>query len=157
MDKKRVKKNDEIDKLKKELEEYKQRYLRALADYQNLEKRSIEEKEDYHSRFSETVLIKFLPIFDLVKKIKDLEPYKNDHAVQTVHKELSAVLEGYGLRGFPTKGLLFDPTRMECIEVVSVSDEKDDNKVLEEFVRGYTLNEKKLLRPAQVKVGKKEL
>ncbi len=153
-----VKKDDvQSQELEKLVEEYKHKYLRALADYQNFERRVHEDKKRYHEKFIAEVLIKLLPIFDLVATMRSHEPYKSDQAINALHKELNAVLEGYGVLGFETVGLQFDPHKMECIEIIPTDDEQKNNKVAGEVLKGYTLGGKRLLRPARVKVWKKDL
>lgn len=153
-----MKKHDDHTKqseeLKKHAEEWKSKYLRALADYQNLEKRTHSEKEETRRFAIKVFLERLLPVIDTLERASK---HINDQGLTLALKEFEAALSEFGVTKIETVGRVFDPHKMECIEVVPVDDEKQDNVVLEETLRGYTHNEKKLLRPAQVKVGKEKI
>jgi len=139
---------DELASVKKELTEWKGKYIRALADYQNLERRNREEKEDVRKYASELILGRLLPAVDTLKKAKD---HIQDVGLDLAYKEFLLILEEKGVERMKTVGEQFDPNTMECIEVV----QGEDNKVVEELLPGYLLNGK-VLRVAHVTVGKKE-
>lgn len=145
-----VKKTDDsdIDKLKVEVQAWKDKYLRALADYQNLEKRFGEQKLELVRYASEKIIYELLAVLDTFEKA--LEHLKDDGLALGV-KNFQAVLEGNGLTKIDVLGKKFDPLQMECIEVVGESKADD---VIEELRKGYKLGEK-VIRVAQVKVGNK--
>ncbi len=136
------------DKIKKEAEEWKAKYLRALADYQNLEKRVTQMRQDMMQNALESVIVEFLPVIDVLEKA---EKHINDQGLTLGLKSFWNVLSGKGVRRLETKGKRFDPNEMECVEVVG--DGKDDN-VIEELLPGYKLGDK-VIRVAKVKVGRK--
>ncbi len=139
--------NEEIAVLKQQTEEYRQKYLRALADYQNLEKRVFAEKEEIKKFAAEVTLRRFLPALDnLERALKHIE----NKGLTLAMKEFESALEGNGVKRMNIIGKPFDPFAMECIEVV----EGEDGVVVEVVTTGYTMYEK-VLRVAQVKVGKK--
>jgi molecular chaperone GrpE len=141
------KKTDEQSEIhKKEAEEWKNKYLRALADYQNLERRTREEKEEVRRFASEIILGRILPVVDTFTKVKK---HVKDVGFDLAYKELHAVLHEQGVEHIQVVGLLFNPHEMECIDVV----EGKDNIVIEETLPGYRMHGK-ILRVAQVKVGK---
>jgi molecular chaperone GrpE len=128
--------------------DWKSKYLRALADYQNLEKRTQEEKQEIRKYAAEAVTARLLPALDTLTKVST---HIKDTGLELALKELSAVLSELGVQKIEVMGKPFDPHRMECIEVVPGT----DNIVVEELLPGYRLHDK-ILRVAQVKVGKKE-
>ncbi len=132
-----------------ETEEWKAKCMRALADYQNIERRSREEKNEVRLYASEIILGRLLPVVDTFGKVK---AHINDMGFELAYKELLAVLEEQGVKKIDVLGKEFNPHEMECIEVV----EGEDNKVIEETLPGYRFYEK-ILRVAQVKVGKKNV
>jgi molecular chaperone GrpE len=132
---------------KNDIEEWKNKYLRALADYQNLERRTEEEKKQIRQYASNYVLGRLLPVIDTFKRASE---HIKDTGLDLAFKELEAVLEEQGVEKIETLGKMFNPHEMECVEVV----EGDDGKVIEETLTGYRVGEK-ILRVAQVKVGKK--
>lgn len=127
-------------------EEWKNKYLRALADYQNLEKRTQSEKADIRKFAAEVVLGRMLPVMDSLSKAKE---HIKDAGLDLAYKEFEAALTELGLTKLEVTGKQFDPHEMECIEVVA----GPDNEVVEETLPGYRYHDK-ILRVAQVKVGK---
>lgn len=137
----------ESEELQKQVEDWKSKALRALADYQNLEKRSANEAREIRLYAGETILRQILPITDTLFRA---QVHLNDQGLGLALKELEVFLVNQGVEKIETINQDFDPTAMECIEVV----EGPENKVIEELLPGYKLFDK-LLRVAQVKVGKK--
>lgn len=138
--------HQEDEELKQQIEEWKTKYLRALADYQNLERRTREEKNEVRNFASEIILTRLLPVVDTIKKAKD---HLKDTGLDLAYKELIAVLDEQGVHAMDVVGKVFNPHEMECIEVVA----GEDNIVIEESMPGYTFRGK-VVRVAQVKVGK---
>lgn len=131
---------------KQDTEDWKTKYLRALADYQNLEKRSQERVNEAHKFAAEMLLLRLLSVVDTFTKVKE---HIQDTGFDLAFKEMLAVLEEQGIERIAVAGLDFNPHQMECIEVV----EGLDTKVVEEVSAGYMFRGK-ILRVAQVKVGK---
>lgn len=129
-----------------EVEEWKNKYMRALADYQNLERRTREEKQEIRQYAGEVLLGRLLPVVDTFEKVS---VHLNDTGVSLALKQLSAFLAEQGVQKLDVLGKPFDPHHMECIEVV----DGEDDRVVEEVMPGYTFHGK-VLRVAQVKVGK---
>lgn len=137
----------ETEELKKQAEEWKNKYLRALADYQNLEKRTHAEKEETRKFAVRIFLERLLPVADTVAKAQQ---HLSDPGLGLALKELDALLSEFGVEKIQTVGQPFNPHEMECIEVIA----GNDNEVMEESLPGYRLHGK-VLRIAQVKVGRK--
>ncbi len=130
-----------------EAEEWKNKYLRALADYQNLEKRTQGEVQEARKFAAERILSRLLPVADTFRKVRE---HIHDAGLELAIKEYNAVLAEHGVEQIAVVGRPFDPHEMECIEVVV----GPDNEVVEEVLPGYRLHGK-ILRVAQVKVGKR--
>lgn len=142
-----VRNDNEIDKLKNKLTECESNYKRALADYQNLQRRVQEEKIGWIQSANKDLLLKLLPILDtLMLAYKHL----NDKGLELSIQQFLDILEKEGVRKIETIGKQFDPHTMEGVEIV----EGENGKVIEEIRAGYMLYDK-VIRPAQVKVGKK--
>jgi len=129
-----------------QIEDWKAKYLRALADYQNLEKRTQWEKAEIRKFAAEVVLTRLLPVMDTLMKAKE---HVNDAGLELAYKEFDAAMTELGLTKLSVMGKQFNPHEMECIEVVM----GPDNTVIEETLPGYRYHDK-ILRVAQVKVGK---
>ena len=138
---------EEIEILKQQIEELKNKYLRVLADYQNLEKRAAEEKTELWKFAAEAGLVKLLPVVDTFERA---QAHLQDPGLSLALKELIAVLVSLGVVKLEVGDKPFDPESMECIEVA----EGPDGIVTEEVSPGYTLHGK-VIRVARVKVGKK--
>lgn len=137
-------------KIKKEKEDYKHKYLRALADYQNLEKRIREEKDLLTKEANKTLILKLLPFLDSLDKA---ELFIKDEGLKIAKDNFYKILKEQGLEEIEVLGKEFDPHLAEAVDVAP--DEKD-NHVVEVLRKGYRLNGK-ILRIAQVKVGKKKI
>ncbi len=132
--------------------DWKSKYLRALADYQNLEKRTQQEKQQIRKYAAETMTARLLPALDTLMKASK---HVKDTGLEIALKELYAVLSEQGVEKIEVIGKPFNPHQMECIEVVALPAQVGgtDNIVVEESLPGYRLHDK-ILRVAQVKVGK---
>lgn len=140
--------DEHVEEFKKQIEDWKNKYLRALADYQNLEKRKSEEIGEVRKFAGEIILTKLLPIVDTFERAQQ---HLDDPGLSLALKELDVFLADLGVKKLETRGKAFNPHEMECIEVMS----GDDNIVIEETLPGYTLHGK-VIRVAQVKVGKRK-
>lgn len=136
----------QIEELKNQIEEWKGKYMRVLADYQNLNKRSQDQIQDARKFAAELMLVRVLPVIDTFTKVKQ---HVEDVGFDLAYKELMVVMEEQGVERMNILGAEFNPHTMECIEVV----EGKENHVVEETLPGYMFRGK-VLRVAQVKVGK---
>lgn len=153
MDKTKTKKpvidkfTQEIDSLKQQVEEFKNKYLRALADYQNLEKRVNEERFELVKMANKSLLIKILPFLDNLEKA---EVFVRDPGLKISKEHFLQILKETGLEEIDLLNKDFDPNLAEAIDIVAGI---KDNKVIEILRKGYKF-EDKILRIAQVKVSK---
>ncbi len=141
-------KEKEIAELKEQLEEMTNRWKRAIADYQNQEKRMLIEKTEYIKFLSKNLIEKFLPVIDDLEKAA---VHIKDQGLSLALKKLATILENEGVKRIEAVGKTYDVVSMEAL---SAEDGKEDNKVLEEYRAGYTMYGS-VLRAAQVKVSKK--
>ncbi len=141
-----VQKGSGEDESQRELEECRNKYKRVLADYQNLEKRTREERLEWIRGSNRELLLRFLPILDTLGLAV---VHSKDQSIQVSLNQFLDILNQEGVTKIKTTGLDFNPSLMECIATV----EGEEGKVIEEIRAGYLLNDK-VLRPAQVKVGK---
>ncbi len=147
----------QIEELQKQGEEWKGKYLRALADYQNLEKRVAEQRLELSNFGKEELIGKLLSVIDSLF-----------HAIEGAQKagERSQWLEGARLSALEFKKIL----TQEGLEVIptypnddfdlSIHDaigvkEGPENKIMEIAEMGYKLNGK-ILRHAKVLVGQRK-
>jgi len=137
--------DQQLQQLTEEVASWKNKYMRALADYQNLEKRTEEEKQDVRAYATKLFLEKLLPVIDTLEMA---DTHIQDEGLSIAMKELHALLSKFGVEKIDSIGKSFDPYTMECIELV----EGEKNKVVDVTSSGYVMHGK-LLREAKVKVG----
>ncbi|MFH0863885.1 MAG: nucleotide exchange factor GrpE [Candidatus Gottesmanbacteria bacterium] len=142
-------KNTKIEELQKQLDEANNNWKRALADYQNLEKRVAGERYDLACFANRELIIKLLPVIDTFNKLKE---HLRDQGLDLAIKQFSDILKTEGLEKIEVLGKDFDPLEMECVEAV----EGEENKVLKETREGYTMKGK-IIKPSQVVVGQKKV
>lgn len=149
-----IMKNDnvklKIEELKKKLEETTNNWKRALADYQNLEKRTLEEKLNFSQFANSQLVLKLLPVLDSLDELVKLDKFRQDEHLQLIIKQFRDLLTAEGLEKIEVIGKEFNSEEMECVEVV----EGEEGKVVEEVMTGYKLKGK-ILRVARIKAGKK--
>ncbi|MDO8741589.1 MAG: nucleotide exchange factor GrpE, partial [Candidatus Roizmanbacteria bacterium] len=137
----------EIDGLKRQVEEFKNKYLRALADYQNLEKRVGEERFELMKMANKNLLVKILPFLDNLEKA---EVFNKDQGLKISKDHFLQILKETGLEEINILNKDFDPISAEAVDIVPG---KEENKVVEVLRKGYKF-EDKMIRVAQVKVSK---
>jgi molecular chaperone GrpE len=146
-----------LEETEKELKESRDRLLRVAADFENYKKRAAKEREDY-LKFANADLIKeILPFMDNLERAINHSEKSNDaqSLVDGARLTLQGLLQRLGKFGVTTVesvGKPFDPAVHEAMLVVE-TDQHEPNQVVEEFQRGYLLNDR-LVRPASVSVSK---
>ena len=137
-----------VQELELKLEEFEDKYKRALADYQNLEKRVLVERKEWILKANKDLLLRLLPVLDtLILAEKNIKV--GDEGLSLGIKQFQDLLKNENVERIETLGKNFDPNLMECIETV----DGEEGIVIEEIRAGYMLYDK-VLRPAQVAVGK---
>lgn len=133
--------------------EFRDRYLRTLADFENFRKRSEREKQDFYKHSLTGVLRDILPVLDNFDRGLDhAEEGDEFHkGMLLIYKQLFDVLQRHGLKPIEESGVHFDPNIHEAVV------REDDASVPSHTVtailqKGYFLHDR-LLRPALVKVA----
>lgn len=139
--------------LRAENEQLRNRYLRTLADFENLRKRTEREKADFFRYAMGGVLKDLLPVLDNFDRALDhAEEGDEFHkGVLLIYKQLFDVLQKHGLKAIDESGVHFDPNIHEAVvreEDASVP----SHTVVAVLQKGYFLHDR-LLRPALVKVA----
>jgi molecular chaperone GrpE len=139
--------------LRAENQQLKDRYLRTLADFENVRKRTEREKADFFKYALANVLRDMLPVLDNFDRALDhAEEGDEFHkGVLLIYKQLFDVLERHGLKTIDEKGVHFDPNIHEGV-VREENPSVPSHTVVEILQKGYFLHDR-LLRPALVKVA----
>ena len=149
---------EKIKSLEKELATVKNRYLTALADYQNLSKRAANDQASARGRGVADFLKKLLPVIDTLDKAMeqcqkaDLDKKVLD-GLEMFSIQFSDMLEKEGLKEIQALGNKFDPNCQEAMMNQNNPD-KEDEEVLMVFEKGYMFKDQ-VLRCAKVVVNKK--
>ena len=138
--------------------EYLDKWQRAVADLDNLRKRSEKERAEQIKWANESLLLGLLPVIDSfdralesLKAVKDGDPTAD--GVRLIHRQLHDWLAEEQLTRIKTQGERFDPHLHEAVGDVETTAQPEQT-IVEEIQSGYTLRGK-LLRHAIVKVAKK--
>ena len=158
--------NDEVSELKKKVEELqeeasdmKNKYMYAMAEAENIRKRTAKEKTDAIKRANKGLLLSLLTFMDNFERalkageqdsnVQGSEYYKG---IELIHKQFIDFMHDNGVTEIESLGEEFDPNVHEALTMIEVPD-IDKEKVVEVYAKGYKLNDE-LLRTAKVVVGK---
>lgn len=149
---------DEIEKLKAEVQELKEKYLRQAAEFDNFRKRTAKERLELIQTAGKDVIISLLEVLDDFDRAdKQLEASNDVEAlkegVRLVHTKLLSSLQAKGLKAMQSIGAEFNPDHHEAITEIPAATEEMKGKVVDEIQKGYYLNDK-IIRFAKVVVGK---
>jgi molecular chaperone GrpE len=149
----------EIEVLKKDRDDLFDRLLRKQAEFENYRKRMDREKSEF-MQFASSELIKellnALDSFDLAIRNAAAEGKGGENTLrgfELIYKQLQDTLTRFGLKPIDAKGKTFDPNFHQAVSTQATKD-MEENTVIEEMRKGYTLNGR-LLRPAMVSVSVK--
>jgi molecular chaperone GrpE len=144
------------EKLKAELKDANDKYLRLYAEFDNFRRRTTKERMELLQTAGKEVIVSMLPVLDdferalkAMETATDVIPVKE--GVALVQNKLKHILTAKGLKEMGTKGQPFDAEVHEAITNIPAGDEQK-GKVVDELEKGYFLNDK-VIRFAKVVVG----
>jgi molecular chaperone GrpE len=137
-----------VQELEKERDEYKNLYLRALADYQNFQKRARDDRDVVAEQTAKQIFVNLLPFIDNLEKA---ESFVQDEGLKMIKNDFFTKLEKEGLHVIDVLDKPYDPYTAEAIDIVAG---KKDDIVVEVLEKGYEFRGD-VVRPAKVKVSKK--
>lgn len=148
---------DALGKMRAELEEQKDKYLRLFAEFDNFKRRNAKERIELIQTAGKDVIISLLEVLDdcdrAEKQMEESDDATaNKEGVLLVFNKLRNTLQSRGLKTMESVNTDFDVEKHEAITEIEAS-EKQKGKVVDEIVKGYYLNDK-LIRFAKVVVGK---
>ncbi len=147
-----------IQEVEEQLNEYKDKYLRLLAEADNTRKRMQKEKHEMNRFAVENVIAEVLgPIDSLENALKFTGQLSEEmrnwaQGFQMILGQFKEVLSNHGVSSFHSEGMQFDPHMHYAIEIEE-TEEKPEGTITQEFVKGYKSGER-IVRPARVKVAK---
>jgi molecular chaperone GrpE len=146
--KKKTEKNQRLIELEEKVKDLEDKWKRALADYANLEKRILAEREQFVKFSNASLVDKLLGVLDDLERA---ETHLKDKGLVLAIGQFRRVLETEGVEEIKVSGEKFDPEAMDCVEITK----GPKNIVVEILTKGYKLGDR-IIRPAKVKVGKGE-
>lgn len=149
-------KDEEIQQLKKDVQENEEKYLRLYAEFENYKRRIQKENQTMRAYKSQDVLNDILPTLDNIERALQIdgedEQFKAlKKGVEMVHESLLNALSNNGLEKIETEGQAFDPNVHQAV----VQDDNPDfesGQITQELQSGYKLKDR-VLRPSMVKVN----
>ena len=149
---------DELEKVREEAREAQDKLLRVAADFENQKKRLQRDKETSLKYAEENLIKEILPAIDNLERAMSQDQNGEDFSkhllegVELTLKGLLGTLEKLGLKPLKSLGEPFDPNFHEAL-VMEASKDVPEQRVMQEFERGYMLKDR-LLRAAKVVVSK---
>ena len=144
-----------VKKIQEENSDLKDKWQRALADYQNLERRTQVEVSQRVSSKTNDLLLNFINIYeDFVRAENSLSKEKIDTSgIIAVIKNMESLLSENNIKPIDAVGEIFDPQIHEAVSMV-VDETLDEGTITQEVSKGY-VSGKAILKPSKVIVSKK--
>ena len=146
-----------VETLKAELEILKDKYLRAVAEFDNYKKRTLKEKTELILNGSEKTVTTFLPILDDMERAianagKSADITAIEEGWELIYNKFIKQLDSIGVKKIETNDANFDVDYHEAVAMVPGMGDDKKGKVIDCVQTGYTLNDK-VIRHAKVAVG----
>lgn len=148
----------EVEKLRQEVGELKDKYIRQAAEFDNFRRRTAKEKLELIQTAGKDVIVSLLDVLDDCDRAEktldnqELNPAIRE-GVQLVFAKLRNTLAAKGVKAMQTIGTEFNPEFHEAITEIPAPTPELQGKVVDEVTKGYYLNDK-IIRFAKVVVGK---
>jgi molecular chaperone GrpE len=153
-----VAEESELEKVKAELEDSKDKYLRKVAEFENFKRRNAKERLEQMQTAGRDVITDLLDVLDDCDRAqKQLETSNDANAIKEgvmlVFNKLRASLQSKGVKAMETVHQEFNADLHEAITEIPAPSADLKGKVVDEVMKGYYLNDK-IIRHAKVVVGK---
>ncbi len=157
----------DCEQLKKQAEEYKAGWQRAVADYQNLQKEMAARRSEFVAMSELQILEEFIPVYDNFKlafrlQTADYSPEQKKwvDGIKHIMKQFGDILKAHNVEEIKTVGEKFDPRLHEAVgeaaepEQSSVQGKKvESGTIIQELSGGYTMKGR-VIKPARVIISK---
>lgn len=146
---------DPLTAAQNEAEQWKDKYIRLVAEFENYKKRTLKEKSELILNGSEKTVAAILPILDDFERAtadKTEDPQAIKEGYELIYKKFLKALETLGVHKIETDNADFDVDYHEAIAMVPGMGDDKKGKVIDCVQTGYTLNDK-VIRHAKVAVG----
>ena len=148
---------DPLEAANEQIEELKDKYLRAVAEFDNYNKRTLKEKAELILNGGEKTIVAILPVLDDMERAAASAEKTDDikaleEGWELIFKKLKKILEGMGVKEIETNDADFNVDFHEAIAMVPGMGDDKKGKVIDCVQTGYMLNDK-VIRHAKVAVG----
>ena len=146
---------DELSKAEEEIAQLKDKYLRAIAEFDNYKKRTLKEKAELLLNGSEKTVTSILPVLDDFERAladNNDDPKAIKEGITLIYNKFIKTLETLGVKKIDTDGKDFDVDYHEAVAMVPGMGDDKKGKVIDCVQTGYQLNDK-VIRHAKVAVG----
>ena len=146
---------DPLTAAQNDAEQWKDKYIRLVAEFENYKKRTLKEKSELILNGSEKTVAAILPILDDFERAtadKTEDPQAIKEGYELIYKKFLKALETLGVNKIKTDNADFDVDYHEAIAMVPGMGDDKKGKVIDCVQTGYTLNDK-VIRHAKVAVG----
>ncbi len=148
----------EVEELKKQVEELKDKHLRLFAEFDNFRKRTARERIDLQATAGKDLMVDLLPVLDDFERAKKSidesdDPKAIKEGIDLIYNKLNSTLTTKGLKAMESVGEEFDADKHEALTEVPAPSDDMKGKVMDEIEKGYLLNDH-IIRYAKVVVGK---
>lgn len=129
--------------VKTEYDELNDRYKRLFAEFENYKKRSQKERESLYGVITGDVVSSILPVMDNLEKAAEAKTEDTNYqdGVKMVVKQLSDVLDKFGMQAIDALGQKFDPELHEAVSHIE-DPSKGEQEIVQEYRKGYKIGNK---------------
>ena len=144
-----------LEKEKEKSQDLENKLKHALADFQNLDKKTKNEVENGINTKIAQFMVEFLNIYDDFIRAKEAfsSAGKNTEGLDSILKNIDSLLEKNNVLPIDALGEIFDPNLHEVISIITDT-ELDENTITKEIRKGYISHER-VIRPTLVEISKK--
>lgn len=144
---------NELDSLKKSLQESNEKYIRLYADFENYKRKMQKDRIDFISSASKDVITNLLPVLDDFDRAIQADKDKQlSEGVLLIHQKLVRILISKGVKEMECMGQEFNSDFHEAITMIPVEDEAMKGKIVDVLEKGYSINDN-VIRNPKVVVG----
>ncbi len=151
---------DEISKLldleKQKVIEINEKLKHALADFQNLNRKTLSDIQNGVNAKVDEFILDFLKVYDDFIRAKEVfsESKINNDGLNSILKNMDSLLKKYQVSSIDALGEIFDPNSHDAISIITDPD-LDDNTITKEIRKGY-ISQTRIIRPTLVEISKKD-
>jgi len=140
-----------LDELNDLLEKEKQKSLRLLADYQNLEKQTV----DRINAREDKIILNFLTVYEDFVRAKNIYEKEGGNVdnLNSIIKNMQSILEHYEVKSIEVEGRKFDPKFHEVVQEIEDNDH-EEGIIVKEIAKGYIIRDE-VMKYSKVYVSKK--